>query len=214
MSIQLATKVGPQVLTPGSKDSDIRQGGSGETIVSDAHGRYQEAVVRGNVFFLAASAAAPTAYVGAGGGTPLIAVHNPANSGKYLVMMLASMSLSAAASAAGVVRFGIWVGPSVIPTGTATVPTNALTLVASGGIAKGFVNAALTGSTALSLWGAIGNYYWATAAASNITPAAVADLGGAIIIAPGNQIAIGASSALTSATWDATLQWEEVPNIG
>lgn len=211
--MQIASKVGPQVLGSGAKDSDIRQGFSGEIMVADTHGRYQEAVMRGNVYFLSASNQAPTAYVGAAGGTPLIAVHNPSGSGVNLVFLLASMANSVAASAAGTVRMGIWVGPSALPTGTATVPTNALSLVASGGKAKGFVNAALTGSTALSFFASLGSYYWATAAGAFMTAPQVMDLGGAIVLAPGNQIAIGASSALTSAQWDALLAWEEVPAL-
>lgn len=47
-------------------------------------------------------------------------------------------------------------------------------------------------------------------AASAFTSTNFIDLAGLINIQPGNQIAIGATSALTSATWDVTLVWEEI----
>jgi hypothetical protein len=75
-------------------------------------------------------------------------------------------------------------------------------------VGKGFVNTALTGSTALNLILSPFSYYWATAAAA-IAAAGFFDIAGLIVIIPGNQIAIGATSALTAATWDCSLIWEE-----
>lgn len=185
---------------------------SGAQRTTDAHGRYMDAVLRGNVYILNASGATATAYTGGAAGTPLIAIHNPANNNKNLVLLVASIANRAAASAAGVVSFGIWGGPSVLPTGTQTTPTNMYSLAATGASAKGFVNTALTGSTALSLLLSPASYYWATAASAFLA-ASYIDLAGVIMAAPGNQIAIGATSALTSATWDVSLLWEEVPAI-
>lgn len=179
--------------------------------VQDAHGRYFEAMRSGNAFRLSASGAA-TAYTGGAAGTPLLAIHNPANSGKFLNLLIAGIAGRAAASAAGVVGFNLWSGPSVLPTGTVTPPTNTKSLAASGSGAVGFVNTALTGSTALTLALPLAHYYWATAAAAFFGPG-LFDIGGAILIAPGNQVALGATAALTSATWDVTLIWEELKNL-
>lgn len=203
-------QVGPQVLTDGIKTASIRQSKDGSIVGQDSHGRYQEAVLRGNVYYLPASGVAPTAYVGAAGGTPLVAIHNPVGSGKNIVLLFASIANRVAASAAGTVSFGIWGGPSVQPTGTQTVPTNMLSLQKAGSVGLGFVNTALTGSTALSLILSPMTYYWATAAGA-FGEYGLIEIAGMIIIIPGNQVAIGATSALTSATWDTTLSWEDVP---
>lgn len=58
---------------------------SGAQRVSDTHARYMDAVLAGRVFSQAVTGGAATAYTGGAGGTPLIAVHNPVGSNKYLV---------------------------------------------------------------------------------------------------------------------------------
>src|SRR6059036_3376804 len=86
----------------------------------DRHARYQEAVLRGNVYYLATGAAAPTAFTGGAGGTPLLGVMNPAGSNKALVFLAASTTITAVPSAAGVVDSELWAGLSALPTGTVT----------------------------------------------------------------------------------------------
>lgn len=109
--------------------------------------------------------------------------------------------------------FAAYAGVSVQPTGTQTVPRSAISLQLAGSSMLGFSNAALTGSTALTLAQALGTYYWATAAGAFLIAPVAVDMEGLPIIASGNQIAIGGSSALTSATYDAVLYWEEVPML-
>ena len=203
----IEARVGPASLQDGVL-REPRSAKTGELVTSDVHGKYYEAVSRGGVYFLAAGAQTPTAYAGAAGGTPLIAIHNPTGSGKNLSLLAVSIANRAAASAAGVVSFTIDGGPSALPTGTTTLPTNMLSLVSGGAVAKGFVNVALTGSTALVQILSPFTYYWPAAAA--LMAAGYIDIAGAIIVIPGNQIAIGATAALTSATWDVTMIWEEV----
>ena len=55
-------------------------------------------------------------------------------------------------------------------------------------------------------------YYWATAAAAAIAPAFF-DVGGLVVAAPGNQIAVGATVVPTSTTWDLAMYWEELPAL-
>src|SRR5207245_11552270 len=62
----------------------------GGLAVTDVHAKYQEAVLRSNVYYLATGAAAPTATVGAAGGTRLIGIYKPTGSGKALVTFVAS----------------------------------------------------------------------------------------------------------------------------
>jgi hypothetical protein len=184
---------------------------TGAQRVADAHARYFEAVRLGNVYFASIASGGPTAYVGAAGGTPLLAVHNPTGSGKVLVLLAAAGLIRVTASGAGTTDLALWAGASVTPTGTQTSPKNALTFL-SGGVGLGFSNAALTGSTALSLALPLNGYYWATAAGAYANQGFV-DIAGLIVLKPGTQAALGATVVPTSTTWDASLWWEEVPDI-
>lgn len=201
---------GPLVGGSGSP-SPLTASTTGAQRVTDAHARYYEAVIRGNVYFASIASGAPTAYVGAAGGTPLLAVHNPTGSLKVLVLLAASGLIRVTATGAGTTDLSLWAGASVTPTGTQTTPKNALTF-ASGGVGLGFSNAALTGSTALNLAFALNGYYWATAAGAYANQGFV-DLAGLVVLMPGMQAAIGATVVPTSTTWDASLWWEEVPYL-
>ncbi len=186
-------QVGPTLASSGSTPV-VRLLNDASAGVSDTHGRYQEAVYRGNVYFLNVSAGAPTAFVGAAGGTPLLGIMNPLASTKNLVLLGAMIGNRVAASAAGTVTFNLWAGVSANPTGTQTNPVNMLTMR----------------STAIGQVMPLATYYWATAAAAFMAPTTF-DIAGMVIVVPGNLVALGATAALTSATWDATLVWEEVP---
>jgi hypothetical protein len=201
-------KVGPQVAADGSQVTG-RATKDASIVTVNGHGKYLEALLRGNTYILGVSGATPVVYAGAAAGTPLLAIHNPTGSGKVLSLLGLFIANRAAASAAGVVTFGIYGGPSAQPTGTQTVPRNLLTMTQSGSIAIGFANAALTGSTALSYLASPFAYYWATAAGA-VDINNFFDLSGMFIVAPGNQLTIGASAALTSATWDVSWVWEEL----
>lgn len=212
MGMQLSSTVGPQTNNTGATPVDIRQGVTGEIIVGDGHGRYYETVSRRNAYVISGANQGVTAYFGGAGGTPLLAVHNPTNSGVNLVLLGISIANRTAASAAGAVSFAAYAGPSAKPTGTQTVPLNLYTMNQSGSAALGFVNTALTGSTALSYLFSPFHYYWATAAAAYAT-SGFFDFGGLIQVVPGNQFGFGASAVLTSAAWDVSLIWEEVPIV-
>lgn len=188
--------------------------GFGETsdvMVTELQARYYEQNYRGLTFFTSVAAAAGTAYTGAPGGTPLLALYNPAGSGVNAVIKNVSVALVAAASAAGQTQFRLYGGPTVLPTGTFVVPFSASTLQQSGSKVKAVNNAATTSSTALSYIKTIGTYYWATAAGAFFEQPVEADIAGSILVAPGNIIALGAVTIPTSMTNDATMFWDEIP---
>jgi hypothetical protein len=201
-----------QSATTGSTPA-IRQGQLGDVIVSELHGRFYETTYRGNTFCLSvATAAAITAYTGAAGGTPQIALYNPLNSGRNAVILQAAYANIVAAAGAGTVTWGLYYGPTAAITQTSlTYPVNQLTLNKVGSTMQGFTNAALTSSTALTNVYPLGQYYWASAAGAFSTGPQVALIEGAIIVPPGAMIALGGSAALSSATWIGSLTWEEVP---
>jgi hypothetical protein len=208
-------QVGPsstQSVSPGATPA-VRQGQLGDVIVSELHGRYYEQAYRGNLFTLSVStAAAITAYVGAAGGTPMLAVYNPVSSGKNIVPIQVGYNNVVAASGAGTVSFALWFGPTaVITQATLTNPVNNATLNRTGSVTQCFTNVALTSSTALTNAYPVGFYYWATAAGVIQTDRNLSDINGSIIVPPGTMIALGGSAALTSATWIGSLTWEEVP---
>jgi len=182
---------------------------TGAQRVTDAHGRYFEAASRGKIYFMSVAAGAPTAYVGAAGGTPLIGIHNPVGSGKIASLLYASASPRIIASAIGLTDIAIWAGASVVPTGTQTQPRSSATF-AQGGEILGFSNTAMTGSTALNLALALNSYAWGTSVGVAAASATVIDLGGLIVLKEGTQAALGATVALTSVTWDVSLWWELV----
>src|SRR5690348_1962539 len=188
----------------------LTSGVSGAQRTTDAHARYMDATMAGRTYMLSVSAGAPTAYVGAAAGTPLLAVFNPANSNKYLIALFASFAQRAAASAVGSTGLDLWSGPSVAPTGTKTSPTNILSQAASGSAAFGFVNTALTGSTALTNVLPLATLGVAAAATALGLPG-LYEVPGIVIASPGNMIALGLTVIPASLTADAALIWEEVP---
>ena len=189
----------------------IRLTRKGGLATSDVQARYQEAVLRGNVYYLATGAAAPTVFVGAAGGTPLIGVLNPTGSGKALVFLAGSTTITAVPSVAGVVDSELWAGVSALPTGTVTAPMNMATQQSTGSVAKGFVNTAMTGSTAINLVTGLSAFWWATAAAGAMASSGIIDLAGIMVATPGVLVALGVRTVPTSTTTDAFLMWEEVP---
>lgn len=186
----------------------------GEGPVSEWLPRYAAMTWSGYTYSLTVSAAAAiTAYIGAAAGQPQIAVWNPAGSGKNLWPIAANFGNVVAASAAGTVAWALWYGQTVaITQATLTTPTNQLTLNATGSVAKGFTNVALTASTALTNLVPLGSYYWATAAgAVLVTPSLPIELPGYVCIPPGAMMALGGSAALATATWTGSIVWLELP---
>ena len=190
-----------------------RAGQLGDNIVSELHGRYYETTYRSNSFLLSVStAAAVTAFAGGAAGTPMLAIFNPAGSGRNAVLNKVSIGNVVAASGAGTVSFALWFGTTATITQATTVtPWNMGTQLQSGSVVTGFRNVALTSGSAASNAIALSSYYWATAAGVGLVSDGVSDIEGGVIIPPGSYCALGGSAALTSATWIGSMQWEEVP---
>lgn len=213
----LAGQVGPQVAADGALPN-FRLGKSAEGIFTELQGRYYEQNYRGNSFFLSVAAAAGTAYVGAAGGTPLLALINPVGSGKNLVLKTVAISVVASATAAGMTQFRLYAGPfTATSTGTLTTGRSALTFATGGSVAIAVSNAALTSQTpALNYIITIGTYQFAVLTTSGgptfmLCPPILWDAGGQVIIQPGAMIALGAVTIPTSMTNDATIFWDEIP---
>ena len=184
-----------------------------ELLVTELQPRLYQQNYRGQTFCLSAASQTPTAFVGAAGGTPLLAIWNPANTGKNLVLIQAGIGVVAAASAAGLTQFRIYAGATAaITQATTTVPRNLASLAQNGSIATGFVDVALTSSTAMNYLLTMGNYYWGASGgdASFLSQPNTYNADGCIIVPPAAALAIGAVTIPTSMTNDAWLIWSEV----
>lgn len=201
---------------------------TGAQCVTDAHGRFQEAALRGKLFSTGMTATsisgAPftTATLGATA-TPIIGVWNPMNTGKNLIILQAKMLAFISASTAtggGAFMWCAAVNQAAISTGL--VPLNRASLTASGSVAKGFANTLLTGlSGNLTIWeasalggGPIGAFSMVGTAAGFVTPmspTSIDNIDGSIIVPPGGVLALLCTTTPVAVSAASSLMWEEVP---
>lgn len=221
-------RVGPTFGTSGTA-APFRADITGAQIVSDAHGRFTEAALRGSLFSAGmtttsiSNATFTTATLGATG-TPIIGLWNPLNSGKNLIVLQARVQLIANAvttfTGPGALMWCTSVNQSAISTGI--TPLNRFSLVASGSIAKGFANTALTGlSGNLTIQEASGlisfsnNFSNALTAAGQATPGGggIDHIDGAIVLVPGSVLALLGTTTPSSVSAASSIMWEEVPQL-
>lgn len=197
-------KVGPQKTSDGS--SIVARGGrTGETNVADTHGRYQEAVLRGNVFIAsnvaaqAVSVALTTTYTG-------LVLSNPLGSGKNLVLLGVQYAITVAEVAAASQHLIGAFSPTAV---THTTP------LAAPGIQNAFIGAGNASIAKVDSSATIPTPNYLFSLRSAFTAGALGgpgmgawvDLGGAIILPPSSFVAIG---ALTAITGFGSFIWEEV----
>ncbi len=172
---------------------------------ADAHGRYQDAASRGNLFLAsnvgaqAVSVALTTTYTG-------LCVSNPLGNTKNLVILGAQYALTVAP--AGIASLHLIGGYSATANVTHTTPLaspgvqNALLGIGPASSAKADSAATITNPGYLLPMGS-----GFTAAALYATTPLWVDLGGLIVVPPGAWIAWG---ALTAVTGFGGFAWEEV----
>jgi hypothetical protein len=185
----------------------VRGGKTGEMFVADSHARYYDAVRRGNVFMAAIPVTAlsvnSTTFTG-------LALANPVNSGKALVLMEVCVGISTSTTAsAGVILTG---GAQ-----TTAISTNAVTIqnaylgkfAGAGSVAFASSGATITTATMMR---AIWDTQLATSATAP-TPAPAPyikdQIDGALIIGPGQLVSLQAITTAISVI--ASITWEEVP---
>src|SRR5262245_59821083 len=93
MSMSSQGRVGELVGSDGAIQP-LRLTRTGAVGTADVHAKYQEAIMRGNVYSLSVAAGTPVAYTGAAAGTPLLALFNPLGSAKALVGMVVLAAMS------------------------------------------------------------------------------------------------------------------------
>ena len=203
MAIPAQSQVGPRIVQDGSENI-IRSARSGELVVTDAHGKYQEAVTRGGVF-TAANTATQALSLGSATATGLI-LTNPAGSGKNLVVLEISSYISAAITAvANVAVFANINSVAAAVTQTTPItPRNAL--LGTGTSAVGLVASAATLPAAPTLIRSLFGWHWVTAGTPAVQLGTKDLVDGAIVLSPGTAISIqgvtAAHSAISSITWE------------
>jgi len=208
-------QVGASSNSPGSAPI-VRALYTGEMGVADVHARYQEAQCRQNVYTLFSTAQNPTgAFPFAAAGTPLLGLYNPVGSTKNLVLLGVGLGVQTTGTAAVATTFGLTLTTVLVQgSGTKTVPTNMYTCLAAGSVATGYLNTALTANTiqnAIFTLPIVSIGLTTTTAVVNAMPAFY-DVGGCVIVAPGNILTLGVSATLTAAKVDSTFIWEEIPS--
>ena len=194
-------RVGPVVATDGATPT-ARADKTGALVTTDAHGKYMEAVLRGNVFF-AANQAAATFSVGLTTTTAVgLIIANPPGSSKLIVPLQVEF-----------VNTGVIVGVAGISirgySATAIAHTTALTvsnaLIGSGNAPVGTADS----GSALTAAPVVAKLLYSVLSTNTavISQATVYDLGGSIILPPGTAMAVLASAAITGF---ASCLWEEV----
>jgi hypothetical protein len=198
-------KVGPQKNADGTVQIG-RMGRTGEQVVSDAHGRYLEAVRQGRVYTAhnvaaqALSVALATTYTG-------LCLSNPAGNAKWLSLLAVQFAVSVAEVA--VASQHLIAGYSSAGIVTHTTP------LAAPGPQNAIINGGYDGSAKVDSAATIVNPYYHTALRSGFTAGALGgpgmmalvDFAGLVLIPPGGWVAIGALTALTGL---GSMIWEEI----
>jgi hypothetical protein len=212
MADPLVLRVGPVSQADGTTPQ-ARAGKEGQFIVGQVHGKYTEAVSRGNCYAAqtAASGVAPGTAIGTTGAFTL---SNPKGSGKRLVVQKLGMAYLSGTLGAGVVHILTNNDPTAAaPTGTAITPTNLDLGAANNSVAKPLTTSTLpVAPTQIGLLASVN----AAAGATDAMPSTPVekDVDGEIVIEPGCSLTLSATAAAGTAPkviFNAT--WEEVPLI-
>lgn len=195
-------QVGPRILADGSV-TEIRLGRGSCLVSQDAHGRYQEAVYRGNVFFAASQAAitfsatiTTTTAVG-------YILSNPPGSGKLVVPLFVEF-LNTGVIAGSVALDVMPYSATAVTHTTALTVRNAYVSNGNAAVANADTGATLPVSPVVArlLFGVLSTN------TAVINAAQIVDLGGSIILPPGTAMAMLSSAAVTGFV---SSTWEELP---
>lgn len=177
---------------------------SGAQVIQTAHGWYNEAVYRGNVFFGANQAAQALTSIGTTAQTGLILV-NPPGSGKNLVLLQVEFALTAAATNNPIITLAVQATQSASlakPTNTAN---NALIGTPANCVGSVTTSATLQSNPVVAKVLQVCN---TTTIPATVNPPVTYDLGGSIMLVPGTAACI--ASVATASTGLASITWEEI----
>lgn len=199
------TRTGPASASNGSVNA-ARADRTGALVTTEGHGKYQEAVLQGNVYIgsdLAGTAV--TTVAGLSLNNPALTLYNPVGSGKNLVLLEDGIVVTAAPAAATAFFLAYNINTSTVPITTtlANVVNAYLTGIIATPAGQCYRAAQLPGNPIAF------RYLGMITGASALTPAVLMDnVDGKVIIPPGGMISVQTSAA---ASVLAHFEWEEVP---
>ena len=224
--MEINTITGPQLQATGNRLNILRQERSGALVTQDAHGRFQEANLTGNMYSGGMTTTAITNAIWTTATTdatakPIAGVWNPTGSGYNLVILQVKVNTiitAATTTGYGNLMYMTSTGNGVISTGS--VPFCRSTLQASGSVAKDMSGIALTGlTTALTvrdtagLGSSNGNYSQVGTAvgfAPGNNATLVDNIDGAYIIPPGGFFGVFGTTTPVAVSAASSILWEEI----
>ncbi len=206
--------VGPTIGADGTTPPG-RFGKTGESVVTQAHGKYHEAASRGNLYTAAVppgTGVAPGTSLGTSGNA--FVLYNPKGSGKRLSIKRASLAYISGTLGAGALHWVCRNDPTVAApsSGTTITPVNCDIGAANNSVAVPRFNATLDAApTALRPFASL------DAEASSSTPGPrilSEDVDGEFVVEPGCSVGItGVAAAGTSPLITLGMTWEEIPIV-
>jgi hypothetical protein len=214
---QVESRVGPQTLADGSQQP-MRLGRSGEGVTQDLHGRFHEAVFRGNVYSMSTAAAGITvpattsvSPIPATTGKPLLSLYNPANNG-FNLSILRVVATTVSGTPAGPFAYNFCANAAsnaLVSTWTPGAGINMKTFVAGG--------TAVCGNFQVLTGGTVGGTMlrpmagMAAVAVGAGMAGSCEDVAGEILVVPGNAFWLASLGAGTSHVAAFSITWEEIP---
>lgn len=203
MSVEIVGQVGPRQGLGDGTENLVRTARTGELVTSDAHARYYESTVRGNVF-LGGNTAAQATSTASATATGLI-LTNPLGSGKNLVIL--DIEVGVGAVVAAVFEVGLFANTNTaaaaVTQTTPITPKNALLGSSLAGV--GLLASAATLPAAPVHVRALLASGWVTATAQS-QEFAKDEVAGSIILLPNTAVSVqsvvGTQSIIASITWE------------
>ncbi len=209
LQVRTALEVGPRTVRDGSI-INARGGTQGEAVVTQLHGKYAEASLRGNLFFSYCAARATSVPATAQIGN---IVWNPPGSGVNLSFYLWTAQIEVTSATTLGVTFG-YSAQATVPTGTTVANAYGSTILSASSPAscKAKAYAIATITTAPT---PVMNLFHNTAAIAIVGADQLGgDFDGIWIVPPGYLVALSAITAAVAASgMTSTLTWEEIPII-
>lgn len=196
--------IGPQTLSDTMLSTSARGGKTGETIVSELHGRYVETTYRRAMFY-AANQTVATTTVGLATTYTGLCLSNPIGSNTVLALNKASIGQSVIETA--VDAFGLAVGFS----GTTNVVHTAAVTPASALIGSGVTPVGKVDTSAtLPVAPVYHSFLQSTSSATTDVTSGMFDYEGSLILLPGAFVIWASPAASVAGMWF-SFQWEELP---
>lgn len=206
MEVVAQGQVGVQQLSDGVTAS-MRQGRSGEQVVSELNGRYYEQAMRGNLYVAHAIVTAPVAFTTAAGtGGPFLW---NGTQDKNAVVLAVGIGLTVVTTVAAALGLTGGVGQSAVPTATTAIDSR--TNMKVGSAASGCTPYRIaTPATAGSFFIPFAQLHTGALTADTLGAVWV-DIGGALVVPPNSWCSVAASVTASTTVAHISMLWTELP---